>query len=141
MSSIELHNDLGHWVCEKQVPIDTYGFIYQITNKINNKKYIGKKQIFKVLKRKPLKGKKNKRHFQVESDWKLYTGSCNELNDDINKHGKHNFIFEIVMLCNSKWELSYHEAKMQFENNVLLSEDFYNGIINLRIGKIPNKCK
>ena len=26
--------------------------------------------------------------------------------------------------------------EMQFDNDVLLKEDFYNGIINLRIGKI-----
>ncbi len=43
---------------------------------------------------------------------------------------------EILKFCQSKSELAYYEAKMQFDNDVLLKEDFYNGIINLRIGKI-----
>ena len=42
-----------------------------------------------------------------------------------------------VRFCNSKSELAYYEAKLQFDNDVLLHEDkFYNGIINLRLGKI-----
>jgi len=131
------HIDLGHWQYIDKIPKDTYGFIYCIENTINGKKYIGKKQMLHVLKRKPLKGKKNKRHFIEETDWKLYTSSSNELNADIEKHGKDKFVFQILSLCRSKWELAYYEAKYQFENNVLISENYYNGIINLRIGKIP----
>ena len=51
---------------------DTFGFIYEITNTINQKKYIGKKQCKSKLKRKPLKGKRNKRIEIKESDWKVY---------------------------------------------------------------------
>ena len=55
--------DLGHWILNEGVVLDenTFGFIYEITNIANNKKYIGKKQCKSKLKRKPLKGKKNKR--------------------------------------------------------------------------------
>lgn len=128
--------DLGHWVAIIDIIEDFYGFIYVITNNINNKKYIGKKQALTKLKRKPLKGKKNKRIQIVETDWKTYTSSSVELNADILKYGKENFTFEIIRFCKSKSELAYFEAKEQFDREVLLSDNFYNGIINLRVGRL-----
>lgn len=132
--------DYGHWTYNGDWPSNCYGFIYEITNNITNKKYIGKKQVQKILKRPPLKGKKNKRHVIQESDWKTYTGSCNELNNDIKLHEKQNFSFNILRICYNKWELAYYEAKLQFELGVLLSDQYYNGIINCRIGKKPKQC-
>ena len=130
-------DDTGHWDCSiinesTEVP---FGFIYLITNKVTNKKYIGKKQCLTVLKRAPLKGKKNKRHKTVETDWRVYTSSSRQLNEDIEKQGKDDFTFEILKFCDSKWQLAYEETKIQFEKEVLLSDDYYNGIINCRIGK------
>lgn len=132
--------DLGHWTTNLLIEEDKlpYGFIYIITNLVNGKKYIGKKQMKSVKKLKPLKGKKNKRHFDIETDWKTYTSSSNELNQDLKDIGKDNFKFEIVHLCDSKFELAYYEAKKQFEADVLLKEGFYNGIINCRIGRAPD---
>ena len=129
--------ETGHWKVYGAIPDDTYGFIYEITNLITNKKYIGKKQMVRRIKRNPLKGKKRKRIDLVESDWKYYTGSSDALNIDIASNGTENFLFKIIKFCNSKFELSYFEAKMQFEKDVLLSDDYYNGIINCRIGKPP----
>lgn len=134
--------DLGHWTTQlklEQSESLPYGFIYLITNLVNGKKYIGKKQIKTVKKLKPLKGRKNKRHFDIETDWKTYTSSSNELNQDIQDLGKNNFKFEILRFCESKFELAYYESKHQFDNNVLLREDFYNGIINCRIGRAPKE--
>ena len=132
--------DTGHWQYHEDFPKERcYGFIYEITNLSTQRSYIGKKQIEKVIKRPPLKGKKNKRHIITESDWKTYTGSCNELNNDINQYGMENFSFTILKLCYNKWELAYYEAELQFKLNVLLSDKYYNGIINCRIGKQPKK--
>jgi hypothetical protein len=132
--------DLGHW--QTTLPFNNdnlpFGFIYCITNQTNGKVYFGKKQIKRVKKLKPLKGKKNKRHFDVESDWKTYTSSSNDVNEDIILHGKNKFKFEIIKFCDSKFELAYYEAKIQFDNNVLLKEGYYNGIINCRIGRAPD---
>ena len=127
--------DLGHWegVLEENIDLP-YGFIYKITNLTNDKKYIGKKQCQSIKKRPPLKGKKNKRHEKIETDWKTYTSSSNELNKDLEQLGKNSFKFEILRWCNSKWELSYYEARLQFKEEVLLRNDYYNGIINVRIG-------
>ena len=72
--------DFGHWtlLCESQE--DFYGFIYIITNTTNKRKYIGKKQCKTIVKYPPLKGKKNKRHIQKETDWRSYSGSSDWLN-------------------------------------------------------------
>jgi hypothetical protein len=132
--------DLGHWItlvntADGNIP---YGFIYKITCYTNSKSYIGKKQCKTIFKRKPLKGKRNKRHEERETDWKTYTSSSRELNEDIITYGKDNFKFEILRFCKSKFELSYFETKLQFEEEVLLRDDYYNGIINLRVGKPKN---
>jgi hypothetical protein len=134
--------DTGHWRLGQgvsfncTVPEKPYGFIYIITNNITGKKYIGKKQMISKRKLPPLKGKARKRSKVVETDWKTYTSSSNEVNADIIKYGKENFTFEIVRWCYSKSQLAYFEAKLQFEHDVLLNENYYNGIINLRISKI-----
>ena len=139
--------DNGHWNLAtgrcgpiQSLPENCYGFIYRIENKKTGRQYIGKKQTVKTIKRPPLKGKKNKRHVLMESDWKTYTGSCNELNTDIQKYGKENFAFIILKICYNKWELAYQEAKLQFELGVLLSDSYYNGIINCRIGNKPKNA-
>ena len=118
---------------------DSFGFLYEITNIITNKKYIGKKQCFMRIKRKPLKGYKRNRISKAESDWKNYTSSSKELNEDIKKYGKDNFRFKIIKTCNSKWSLAYYEIKEQIDKNVLLKENYYNGIINVRIGTPPKE--
>lgn len=131
--------DLGHWKLAEGVEVteNTFGFIYEITNTKTSKKYIGKKQCKSRLKRKPLKGKTRNRIDYKESDWKTYTSSSTELNLDIEKYGKENFSFLIIKACMSKWELAYFEIKEQLNRDVLLREDYYNGIINVRIGTPP----
>jgi hypothetical protein len=135
--------DTGHWLVNENVCIseNMFGFIYEITNKTNNKKYIGKKQCVRKIRRKPLKGKTRNRIDQKESDWKTYTSSSKELNEDIQKYGKENFEFRIIKVCGSKWELGYEEIKEQITKNVLLRDDYYNGIINVRIGTPPKNLK
>jgi hypothetical protein len=131
--------DLGHWQLIEGITAsgDFFGFIYEITNTVTSKKYIGKKQCQSRLKRKPLKGKKRNRIDYIDSDWREYTSSSNELNEDIVKYGKDKFIFKIIKICNSKWALAYYEIKEQINKDVLMREDYYNGIINVRIGRIP----
>ena len=131
--------DTGHWILEESVVIDenTFGFIYEITNTITNKKYIGKKQCQSRIKRKPLKGKTRNRIDYKESDWKSYTSSSNDLNEELKKYGKDKFIFKILRICDSKWALAYFEIKEQIDRDVLFKEEYHNGIINCRIGKAP----
>ena len=109
-------------------------YYYLITNLTNNRKYVGKKLAkFKTTKP-PLKGKKNKRRGTKESDWRDYWGSSDHLNADVLTIGSKNFTREILHYCPSRGVLSYMEAKEQFDRRVLETDEYYNGIINVRIG-------
>ena len=39
----------------------------------------------------------------------------------------------IIRLCKSKGEMSYYEAKEQFDRNVLLDDSYYNEFIGCKI--------
>jgi hypothetical protein len=110
------------------------GFVYLITNTTTGQKYIGKKLAkFKTTKP-PLKGKKNKRRGYKESDWQTYYGSSDRLNADVASLGEDKFTREILYLCKSRAEMSYIEAREQFDRRVLETDEYYNGIINVRVG-------
>ena len=112
-------NDFGHWLINEDVqPFDYFGFVYRITNRKTGRSYIGKKQII-YNRRMKVKGRKNRKHVKKESDWKEYTGSCNELNGDIEILGKEGFKFEILKFCSTKAELGYTETMYQFKEEVL----------------------
>ena len=118
----------------ESIPEEYEGFVYLITNKTNNKKYIGKKLAkFKTTKP-PLKGKKNKRRGHKESDWKEYWGSSDRLIADVEALGPQNFTREILYFCTNRAEMGYIEAREQFDRRVLESDEYYNGIINVRVG-------
>lgn len=117
-----------------ELPDGCEAFVYLITNKTNGMMYVGKKLAkFKVTKA-PLKGKTKKRRSTKESDWREYWGSSDRLKSDIEKLGEENFTKEILHFCPSRGIASYLEAREQFERKVLETDDYYNGIINVRIG-------
>ena len=113
---------------------DYYGFIYRITNLDNGHDYIGRKYFKSKRKLQPLKGRKNKRHKIVDTDWQTYYGSSNRLLTDIELLGKDHFKREIILLCDTRGETNYREAEIQFKERVLLREDNYNGIIAIKLG-------
>ena len=124
------------------IPDDAVGFVYLITNKLNNKKYIGKKMLwFKkttyktvTIKKTGLK-KKKKIKSQVESDWKEYWSSSEILKEEVSKLGSDNFIREILHFCYTRAECSYVEAAEQFSRRVLETDEYYNGWISVKIHK------
>ena len=111
---------------------NNYGFVYQITNLTNGRKYIGKK-FFYSSKTKQVKGKKKK--VKVPSDWQTYYGSSAELTKDVLQLGHDNFNREIIHLCLSKGDCGYLEAKEQFVKGALESDDYYNTWIMVRVRK------
>ncbi len=122
-----------------ELPEDCVGFVYLITNLASNRKYIGKKLAkFSRTKSKTvtLKNgtkKKKKIRSKVDSDWREYYGSSNELNKDVELLGEDNFRREILFFCKSKAECSYIEAREQFTRRVLETEEYYNNNIMIRV--------
>jgi hypothetical protein len=106
------------------------GFVYNITNLTNNRKYIGKK-LLKRTKTTQVKGKKKRT--LVESDWKKYYGSNKELQADVELLGVHNFKREILRLCKTKGECNYYEAREQFLLDVLSNPEYYNTWIQVKV--------
>jgi len=115
-------------------------FVYEITELSTGKKYIGKKFFWAIRKLPPLKGQKRKRTVKKQSDWKEYYGSSEELKNLVEQSGIDNYHRVILRLCKTKGECSYYEAKAQFENDVLLREEYYNEFIGCKIHSKHLKC-
>ena len=117
----------------EETPENYQGFVYEITELQTNKKYIGKKNFWKpkIL---PKNSKRKRRiRTRVESDWRSYFGSSGVLIEKVNEYGEKGFTRVILKLCKTKGEMSYYEAKLQFEKNVLLSDEYYNEFIGCKI--------
>jgi hypothetical protein len=112
---------------------DHVGFVYILKNKLTGMKYVGKKKFFFKITKPPLKGKKRKRRSLKESDWQEYYGSSEETKALVEEHGGDIFDREILHLCATLGELSYLEMLEQVQREVLLRDDYYNGIIQCRI--------
>ena len=130
-----------------ELPEECVGFVYNITNTISGRQYIGKKlakfakTTYKTVKLKNGTKKKKKIRSKIDSDWQEYYGSSVELTADITALGKENFTREILHYCKSKSETSYIEAREQFDRKVLESNEYYNGQISVRVhgSHIKNK--
>lgn len=83
-----------------------YGYIYLTTNKINNKKYIGK-------------------HKSAEFD-KKYIGSGTVLLEAIKHYGIENFNTEILECCDTLDELNAREFYYISINDAVKSKEYYN---------------
>lgn len=112
---------------------DYIGFVYVITDLRNDKKYVGKKLFRSTKKLPPLKGKSRKRTVIKESDWQDYFGSSEDVKALVEEHGRETFKREIIHLCKSKGEMSYLELYEQMKNHVLLDDNYYNGIVQVKI--------
>ena len=123
----------------EELPEDCVGFVYLITNSVTGRKYIGKKlakfakTYYIVVNQKNGIKKKKKIRSKVDSDWRDYYGSSDELSKDVTTLGKESFTREILHYCTSKAHTSYLEAKEQFDRKVLETTDYYNGQISVRV--------
>ena len=114
-------------------PEEYQGFVYQITEIYTDKKYIGKKNFWKPKILPINKTRKRRVRTRVESDWKTYFSSSSQIQKLVEESGEEKFKREILKLCKTKGEMSYYEAKLQFENNVLFRDDYYNEFIGCRV--------
>jgi hypothetical protein len=123
-------NDVGDW----------FGFVYEITNIITGKRYIGRKYFYSTNRVKQ-KGKKNRKIVRKQSDWQKYYGSSKTLIADIELHGKENFKREILSLHEGRGDVNYHELKEQIVRDVLNDDTYYNDNIFTRFFRKKNKTK
>ena len=84
-----------------------YGYIYETTNLINGKKYIGQKKS------------------DVFLDTK-YLGSGTILNKAINKYGKENFKIKLIEICSNREELNEREVYWISYYNAVKDKNYYN---------------
>ncbi|WP_024348460.1 GIY-YIG nuclease family protein [Lacrimispora indolis] len=85
-----------------------YGFIYETTNNINGKKYIGQKK------------------YDKRGNWKSYLGSGVILQKAIEKHGAENFSKRIIEECQSKEDLDIKERYWINFYDAVNSRNYYN---------------
>lgn len=125
---------MSTWInAPEKAPEDKTGFVYEIVEADTHKKYIGIKRFWKTNKLKPLKGKKNKRHKIVETDWRIYNSSNEEMQENIKKCPK-NYQKRIIKICDSITEMKATEAYLQLSYYMNGEWDvLYNEIINLRL--------
>jgi len=111
-------------------PKELYGFVYMIVNNETGKKYIGKK-FFWSSKTRQVKGKRKR--YKAESDWRDYYGSNAVLAEEVKSAGASKYTRFILHLCRSKAECAYLEAKEQFARDVLVSDEYYNDWVSVRV--------
>jgi hypothetical protein len=116
----------------EEVPYGAVSFVYLITNSRTGRMYIGKKSFF-FSKTKMVK--KKKKRYKVESDWKDYYGSNEELLRDVEVFGRGIFLRQVLHLCASKSAATYLELCEQVDRRVLESDSYYNSWILARVRK------
>jgi len=121
------------WINASEKTPEKHGFVYMIREKNTGMSYVGIKRFWKKKTLQPLKGRKNKRHSLVESDWRTYNTSSKLMQDKILKKPS-NYFKEIICYCDSQTELKCREAGFQLEYYMRGDWDMlYNEVINLRV--------
>ena len=110
----------------KDMPENTYGFIYEVIHKPSGKKYLGKKVLYFNRTLPPLKGMKRKRKVVKESDWRTYFGSHAEIKQLIKEEKQDEFERRILQFVPTKKLLTYYECKYLFINEVLEHDEYIN---------------
>lgn len=112
-----------------EIPDKTIGFVYLLTHKPTGRMYVGRK-LFYFQTTKQVKGKKKR--VKVESDWRDYFSSCDEIVQSVKEKGPHDWNREILHLVKTKGMLNYLEAREQMDRRVLESDLYINGQIQCR---------
>jgi hypothetical protein len=92
----------------EDLPNNTVGFIYMISNQETGQYYIGKKSLYSHRTLPPLKGTKRKRKVTKESKWQEYMSS----NPEVQQWSS--YTKEILECCNTPKELTFRETEALF---------------------------
>ena len=116
-----------------ETPEAYQGFVYEVVELDTGMRYIGKKNFWKPKVLPITKTRRRRVRTRVESDWRKYYGSSEKVISLVESKGEKKFKRIILRLCKTKGEMSYFEAKLQFENDVLLNDKYYNEFIGCKI--------
>lgn len=119
-------------VTVKDHPADAKAFVY-LLEFADGSKYLGKKNL-QSTRRKKVPGKVRRVVTTTESDWKKYLSSSTEVKAKI-KAGDKLVKREVLQWCDTVGGASYWEAYWQFMEHVLLSTEWLNRWISVRIYK------
>lgn len=122
----------------KEAPEGAKAFVYLLEFE-DGTLYLGKKNLHST-RRKRVVGKKRRTVTTSESNWKSYLSSSQEVKSKL-KAGNKLVKREIVRWCFTLGEATYWEAYYQFQHHVLLSGDWLNKWISVRIYKQALKEK
>jgi hypothetical protein len=122
----------GVELTDDRIPEKAFGFIYLITHKESNRRYIGRKLLSKSHTRR--KAGKVIRS-RVESDWKTYWSSSPELLQLVETEGEDKFIREVLVFAPGKALLNYLEEKFLYYVGALETEEFFNSNIRSKMYK------
>ena len=103
-------------------------FVYEIHNHKLDLRYIGKKALFSITHKPPLKGRKNRRKVVKESNWRTYFSSS----ETVNGWNQQDCVCTILVPCLTRGESTYVETKLMWLNDVLNPDNNY---VNRAIGK------
>lgn len=123
--ALKMKNGGHHWEGMPKDISEYFGFTYLITNTLNGRLYVGKKQFYRWVG--PQGGYKctdpRLPHWDpkawAENDWHLYVGSSDELSSDVQKYGQEYFRYEVLDLCFNKLDLHLSELHNMINRNVL----------------------
>ncbi len=124
------------------MPVNTYGFIYEVEHIPSGRKYLGKKVLYfernKRLGIRALTALKEERKLKgiggrtplkqkviTESDWKTYYGSQKEILQLVKEGKTTDFRRKILRYVRDKKQLTYFECKYLFINEVLETSNKY----------------
>tara|TARA_R110000744_G_scaffold145058_3_gene257232 strand:- start:3718 stop:4206 length:489 start_codon:yes stop_codon:yes gene_type:complete len=137
------------WTYESQpienisdMPLNTYGFIYEVEHIPSGRRYLGKKVLYfernKRLGIRALAALKEERKLKgiggrtplkqkvvTESDWKTYYGSQKEILQLVKEGKTTDFSRKILKYVRDKKQLTYFECKYLFINEVLERSNKY----------------
>ena len=127
---------MSPWIHEDEpftlIPEGYIGFVYRITNIKTNKQYLGRK-LFRFTRTRKVKGKTRRVKKIIDSDWQEYFGSNALLQEEVKVLEPSLFKREILHLCKTKGEMNYLEAKEIFKVDAIISPEYYNESIQVRV--------
>lgn len=114
-----------------EMPEGYEGFVYLITLPDGRKYYGQKKNTFKRTK--VVAGKRTRR--TIESDWRDYFSSSDEIKELVKTQGSDGFRREILHLCQTKSSMNYLESLYILSSGALLSDAYVNKWVSIKINK------